>query len=103
MKIDPCNYIKIRKYFITFARNRSEFLREKINKKLLKRHPKVEYKHRPKLDEKSRKIVKGLHSKLNELKIPHYELLLYKGKEYDKKREMSVKRNVEENKTQHTL
>jgi hypothetical protein len=103
MKINPSNYMKIRKYFITFARNRSEFLRRKINKKLLKRHPNVEHEYKPKLDKKSRKIVKGLHSKLNELKIPHYELLLYKGKEYDKRREMSVKKSVEDNKTQHSL
>lgn len=47
--------------------------------------------HKPKISKRSKILVKGLHEKLTENKIPHYELLLYKGKEYDKKREREKK------------
>lgn len=90
LKILPGNYLKIRKYFIIFATNRSNFLSRKIKDKISLRKKPMDYSHRPKINKKSRKIVKTLHSKLSELKIPHYELLLYKGKEYEKRKEVSI-------------
>ena len=41
-------------------------------------------------------LTKDLHTKLSENKIPHYELLLYKGKEIEKKREQNQKEKQEE-------
>ncbi|CAI2375618.1 unnamed protein product [Moneuplotes crassus] len=90
LKIIPKDYAKIRKYFITFATNRSNFLNKKISEKISQRKKPVDYSHKPKINKKSRKIVKTLHSKLSKLKIPHYELLLYKGKEYEKRKEMNI-------------
>ena len=76
-----------------FAQNRTNFSNNKIKIKYSTRNPAIKYTHKPKIDRKSRKIVKNLHSKLNEMKIPHYELLLYKGKEYDKRKEMNIIKN----------
>jgi len=45
---------------------------------------------------KSQMLTKDLHAKLNENKIPHYELLLYKGKEIEKKREQIQREKQEE-------
>lgn len=98
MRLNDALIIKIRKYFMTFAQNRSKFTNQKMKLKHSSRNSLISYSHRPSIDEKSRKIVKNLHSKLNEMKIPHYELLLYKGKEYDKKKEMNmIKHNIQPN------
>ena len=90
LTIEDHNIIKLRKYFMTFARNRSDFVNKKITQKLSRRRTSTTYTHNPKINKKSRYIVQNLHSKLNEHKIPHYELLLYKGKEYEKKKEINI-------------
>ena len=90
VNIEQWNYLKVRKYFITFATNRSNFLNKQISSKISLRKKSINYTYQPKINDRSRKIVKTLHTKLNELKIPHYELLLYKGKEYEKRKEMNI-------------
>jgi hypothetical protein len=77
---------KIQKYFFVFAMNRSKFLSNKFHKK----HAEVLVKetslsHKPNIDTKSKKIIRDLHEKLNENQIPHYEFLLFKGREYERK------------------
>lgn len=79
---------------MTFARNRSEFITKRISGRSSKRKSSVNYTHNPEINKRSRYIVKNLHSKLNEHKIPHYELLLYKGKEYDKKKEINIQNEM---------
>ena len=97
MNIHSSETHEIRKHFLKFAQNRSNFLNSKITEKISKRHEVAEPTHKPKIDERSRKIVKKLHSKLDELKIPHFELLLYKGKEYDKRKEMNISKKEGKN------
>lgn len=41
--------------------------------------------HKPEIDNRSRKIIKELHEKLSDNQIPHYEFLLFKGREYERK------------------
>ena len=76
----------IQDYYFIFARNRSNHLSNKYHQKqtkYIKEMSKVS--HKPSIDTKSRKIIKNLHQKLNESKIPHYEFLLFKGREYEHK------------------
>jgi len=81
---------KIQRYFFIFARNRSSFLSVKNHKKQteeLERETSIS--HKPHIDMKSRKLIKDLHEKLGENQIPHYEFLLFKGREYDRKAQES--------------
>lgn len=97
IKLTESACVKIRKHFMVFAMNRTNFVNQCINEKRLNRQKIEAYSHMPQLDENSRKIVKKFHSQLSELNIPHYELLLYKGKEYEKRREMNIcKKNIGE-------
>lgn len=87
LKLNAKDVKRCQKYFILFARNHSKFLKDRKNQLHNSRSTYVLPTHRPKISKRSKVLVKGLHEKLTENKIPHYELLLYKGKEYDKKRE----------------
>jgi len=51
--------------------------------------------YKPKISKKSEKLVKGIIDNLQINKIPHYELLLYKGKEYEMNREKVIKEKEE--------
>lgn len=58
------------------------------------------FTYKPKISKRSHLLTKDLHTKLIENKIPHHELLLYKGKELEKKRE-KVQREKLEKEIQH--
>lgn len=76
----------IQKKFLLLARNRSDFISQENHKRQTEeiiREAQISYK--PNIDEKSRKLVKDLHEKLIESQIPHYEFLLFKGREYEHK------------------
>ena len=76
----------IQDYYFIFARNRSNHLSNKYHQKQVKYAEEMsKVSHKPNIDTKSRKIIKGLHQKLSESKIPHYEFLLFKGREYERK------------------
>lgn len=65
-----------------------------------KRQKFEQYTYKPKISKRSQLLTKDLHTKLNENKIPHYELLLYKGKELEKKRE-KIQREKEEKEAEY--
>jgi hypothetical protein len=91
LKLNAKDVKRCQKYFILLARNRSKFLKEMKKQIHCNRNGYVEPSHKPKLSKRSKILFKGLHEKLSENKIPHYELLLYKGKEYEKNRERTIK------------
>lgn len=68
-----------------------------------KRNKFEEFTYKPKICKKSLLLTKDLHAKLNENKIPHYELLLYKGKEIEKKREQYQREKEELEKHERQL
>jgi hypothetical protein len=77
---------KIQKFFFLFSRNRADFISNSLHKKhndALARQTRIV--HKPKINRTSRKLIKDLHEKLNENQIPHYEFLLFKGREYERK------------------
>jgi len=76
----------IQNYYFVLARNRSSYLSTKFHQKHVEHiEEMVKINHNPTIDERSRKIIKDLHEKLNENQIPHYEFLLFKGREYERK------------------
>ena len=79
---------KLQKHFILFARNYTENVMNR-NKTYYdsKRVSQDECTHHPAISKRSEEITKELHEKLQENKIPHHDFLLFKGWEYDKKRE----------------
>ena len=76
----------IQNYYFIFARNRSDFLsiknHQKLNNQVLEAS---KVTHKPNIDKYSRKIIQDLHEKLSDNQIPHYEFLLFKGREYERK------------------
>jgi hypothetical protein len=77
---------KIQKFFFLFSRNRADFISNSLHKKhndALVRQTRIV--HKPNINKTSRKLIKDLHEKLNENQIPHYEFLLFKGREYERK------------------
>jgi hypothetical protein len=101
LKLSRQDVKKIQKYFFLFSRNRSNYLSEKYHKKHAEELEKAtQMNHQPSIDDKSRQLIKELHTKLSENQIPHYEFLLFKGREYERrmletKNENEVKANSE--------
>ena len=76
---------RIQKKFFLFAMSRSNFLSQENHRRQAEEIAKeTEISYKPNIDKKSRKLIKELHEKLNESQIPHYEFLLFKGREYEK-------------------
>lgn len=86
LKLSRLDVKRIQRHFFLFARNHSNFLSEKYHKKHAEELEKItKISHKPSIDQKSRLLIKELHTKLSENQIPHYEFLLFKGREYERR------------------
>ena len=65
------------------ARNRADFKNERFGQ-WLQGDPE-HYSHKPEISKNSKKIINEMHSRLYNKEIPHHELLLYRGREYEEK------------------
>ena len=91
LKLSMKDIRRTQKYFILLSRNRSKFLKERKLKVHQQRNKFEMPSYKPKISKRSELLVKGILNNLVENKIPHYELLLYKGKEYQNKRARFIK------------
>lgn len=82
---------KCQKYFIILSRNRSQLLNERNKEKQMQRKRVESERFRPRINGRSEELVRGVLDSLNVNKIPHYELLLYKGKEYKESKEKLIR------------
>ena len=65
------------------ARNRANFKNERFGQ-WLQGDPE-KYSHKPEISKNSKKIITEMHGRLYNKDIPHHELLLYWGREYEEK------------------
>ncbi|CAI2379453.1 unnamed protein product [Moneuplotes crassus] len=91
LHLDDKDIKRCQKYFILLSRNRSKFLKERKRERYDSRKKNDSPSYKPKINTHSETLVKGILDNLSENKIPHYELLLYKGKEYQKNKAKLIK------------
>lgn len=91
LTLTPKDIKRCQKYFILLSRNRSKHLKDRKKEQYLTRKATQPPTHTPKINTYSETLVKGLIHNLTENKIPHYELLLYKGKEYERNKEKLIR------------